>query len=350
MDMSKVKIGIIGLGFMGTTHYGIHLVNPEAQIVAVADIDAVKLTGDISAVCGNIGTRDSNQLDFSGIKTYSNGLDLINDPEVEMVDICVPTFLHKEFAMAAIKAGKHVFLEKPMARSIAEVEEIAAAAKASGKNFNVGMCVRAWPEYYDARTRFQAGEFGKLRSAGFRRYSPSVDGNSWENWFMNEQRAGGAILDLHMHDVDQIRFFFGRPQAVTSFGVRGCRSAGAVDQVTTRYDFGDGTLVIAEGGWAAGKTVPFEMSFQLICEKATVRFMSEGYKIYWEDGRVETPAVTDPKLPTGWHQELAYFVHCILDGSKPEKYQNVGEIVDSFKMYEAELASVNSGKTEKINY
>mgnify|MGYP002346457489 CR=1 FL=1 len=348
--MKKVRIGIIGLGFMGTTHFGIHQINPQAEVVAVADIDPVKLTGDISAVSGNIGTRDSNQLDFTGITAYSDPYKLINDPNVDMVDICVPTFVHCKYAMAALLAGKHVFLEKPMARSIAEVEEIAEAARNSDKYFNIGMCVRAWPEYYDARTRFQTGEFGKLKSANFRRLSQSVDGGSWENWFMNDERAGGALLDLHMHDIDQVRFFFGRPQAVTSFGVRGVRSDRAVDHVVTNYDFGDGTLVIAEGGWAAAKTVPFEMSFQLICEKATVRFMSEGYKIYWEDGRVETPEVADAKLPTGWHKELFYFVSCILDGVKPEKYQTLGEIVDSFKIYEAEARSVDSKETVKINY
>ncbi|MDD2479294.1 MAG: Gfo/Idh/MocA family oxidoreductase [Victivallaceae bacterium] len=348
--MEKVRVGIIGLGFMGTTHFGIHQANPKAQVVAVADIDKVKLTGNISAVVGNIGTRDSDQLDFSGIKTYENALDLINSLDVDMVDICVPTFLHKKFALAAIKAGKHVFLEKPFSRNLDEVKEIAAAARASDKNFNVGMCVRAWPEYFDARTRFKAGEFGALKSANFRRLSPSVDGNSWENWFMNNQRSGSAILDLHMHDIDLVRFFFGKPRAVNAFGLRGFRSDDGIDHVLARYDFGDGTLVSAEGGWAGTKSVPFEMSFQLICEKATVRFMSEGYKIYWENGEVESPEVGDATLPTGWHQELAYFVNCILDGSKPEKYQKLDELVDSFKMYEAELAAIESGKTVTINY
>ncbi len=348
--MAKVRIGIIGLGFMGTTHFGIHQMNPQAEVVAVADIDPVKLSGDISAVSGNIGTRDSDQLDFTGIATYQDAYDLINNPNVDMVDICVPTFVHKKYAMAALLAGKHVFLEKPIARNLAEVEELAAAAKESGKNFNIGMCVRSWPEYFDARTRFKAGEFGELKSANFRRLSQSVDGGSWENWFMNNERSGSAMLDLHMHDIDQVRYFFGRPQAVTSFGARGVRSDNGVDHVITNYDFGNGTLVVAEGGWAAGKTVPFEMSFQLICEKATVRFMGEGYKIYWEDGRIESPGVVDPKLPTGWHQELFYFVSCIVNGTKADKYQTIDEIVDSFKMYDAEVKSVESKKTVTVNY
>jgi len=348
--MKKVNVGIIGFGFMGTTHFGIHQANPKAKVIAVADINPVKLTGDISAVVGNIGTRDSDQLDLSGIETYEDAYDLINNPDVDLVDICVPTFLHKQFALAAIKAGKHVFLEKPFSRNLDEVEEIAAAARASDKHFNVGMCVRAWPEYFDAQSRFKAGEFGVLKSANFRRLSPSVDGNSWENWFMVHARSGGAILDLHMHDIDLVRFFFGKPRAVTAFGLRGFRSDDGIDHVLARYDFGDGTLVSAEGGWAGAKNAPFEMGFEITCEKATLRLMCGDYKIYWENGKIESPEVSDAVLPTGWHQELTYFVDCILDGTKPEKYQTLDELVDSFKMYEAEVASIKTEKTVMINY
>lgn len=140
-----------------------------------------------------------------------------------------------------------------------------------------------------------------------------------------------------------VRFFFGKPRAVTAFGMHGFRSDG-IDHVLARYDFGDGTLVSAEGSWAGAKNAPFEMGFEIICEKATVRLMVGDYKIYWENGTTESPEVSDAALPTGWHQELRYFVDCILDGSKPEKYQHLDELIDSFKMYEAEVASIESGK------
>lgn len=351
-DMKEIRIGLAGLGFMGSTHYRIYSELPGCRVVAVADVDAAKRTGDISRVVGNIGNYDNSvPFDFSKVKTYETAEAMIAAGGIDMIDICVPTPYHKEIILAALGAGLHVFSEKPLCRNLEQMREIEAAVKKSGKFFNVGMCIRAWPEYHHAATMFKAGKFGKLYSADFRRLSPTVDGNAWQNWFANGDLAGGALLDLHLHDCDAVRYFFGRPKAVTTFGVKNVwNKQGAYDQVVTDYDFGDGSLVTAQGGWCANKSVPFEMSFQLICEKATVRMMSEGYKIYWNDGRVETPEVADAKLPTGWHQELNYFVNCVRDGVMPDKYQKLGEVVDSFRMIMAEEESANAKKTVTIQY
>ena len=347
----KVKVGIIGLGFMGTTHYGIYKSNSKAEITAIADVDAAKRKGDISKVNGNIGGGDNSKpLDLTGIKTYADGMKLINDPDVDVVDICVPTFLHCQYAVAALKAGKHVFCEKPLARNVKEAGAILAEARKSDKFFSLGMCIRYWPEYSYARELYQSGKLGKLRSATFTRLSPSIAGNAWKNWFMDGRLSGGALLDLHLHDADAVRFFFGRPQTVTAFGTS-CRSSdGAMDHVITNYDFGDGTLVAAEGGWAAAKGVPFEMSFQIICEKATILFNAAGFKIYYENGRVEAPKPANPALPTGWHEELDYFLGCVQKNQRPDKFITMDEMLDSMKIITAEQQSADKRKTVKIKY
>ena len=92
------------------------------------------------------------------------------------------------------------------------------------------------------------------------------------------------------------------------------------------------------------------MSFQIICEKATVRLAGEGYKIYWEDGRIESPEIADPALPTGWHQELAYFVDCVQKGTPPRKYQTLDDVADSLKIVMAEIESVETKKSIRIKY
>ena len=143
----KIKVGIIGLGFMGTTHFDIYRSSGKAGVVAVADTNAVKLRGDISSVVGNIGGGNNKSLDLDGVSVYADGMELINDPAVELVDICLPVFLHKKFALAAINAGKHVLCEKPLAMNSADTAEIVAAAKNYNKCFMTGMCVRFWPEY-----------------------------------------------------------------------------------------------------------------------------------------------------------------------------------------------------------
>ncbi len=348
--MRKIGVGIVGLGFMGTTHFRIYKGLPGVRVVAVADVDPAKRAGDVSAVVGNIGGGDNSvPLDLEGVKAYADAAELIAAADVDVVDSCAPTVEHKRLAVLALRNGKHVMCEKPVCRSIKELDELVAEVKAAKGFFNVGMCVRAWPEYRHFKELYSSGTLGKVRSATFRRLSPDISGNGWDDWFMDSKRSGGALLDLHLHDADFVRHVFGRPEAVSSFGAKGVRSDG-VDHVLSVYRYADGALVTAEGGWAASRKVGFEMSFQVICEKATVRLAGEGYKIYWEDGRVESPAVADPALPTGWHQELAYFIACVRDGVKPDKYQSVDDVADSLRIVLAEQESVDAGRSVALQY
>ena len=130
MKQKKARIGIVGLGFMGTTHWGVYKGLKNAQIVAIADVDAKKRKGDISAVVGNIGGGDNSKpLDLAGVKVYDCAIALAKDPDVDVVDICVPTPDHAEIVCAALSAGKHVFCEKPLCRDAAQMKKIIAAAK-----------------------------------------------------------------------------------------------------------------------------------------------------------------------------------------------------------------------------
>ena len=346
--MQKVRIGLIGLGFMGTTHFGIHKANPDAEIVALADVDEAKRRGDISSVSANLGDLDSSKpLDLSGIHVYESGFDLIRDPRVDVVDICTPTEFHADLIVAALAAGKHVFSEKPLCRNEEEFARIRKAVSEAKTFINFGLCIRAWPEYEHFCARYRKGDFGNVLSATFRRLSPSVGGGHWEDWFLDGDRSGGAILDLHTHDTDFIVHLLGRPRAVSSFGRCIVSRNNGIDHVITVYDYGNGMLVESEGGWGAPASTPFEMSFQAICEKATVRFMSEGFKIYWNDGSVETPQV---EATTGWHVELRYFIDCVRNGIVPDKYQTPQSVFDSFRVVTAERASVRSGKSEIVHY
>lgn len=346
--MEKVRIGLIGLGFMGSTHFGIHKANPDAVITALADVDERKRKGDISSVAGNIGNADNSKpLDLTGVKVYESGFDLIHDPNVDMVDICVPTPYHADLVKAAIAAKKYVFSEKPLCRNLEEASELAKAVKSAEKYVNFGLCVRAWPEYDFLKTEYKKGSFGKVLSATFRRLSPSIAGKHWEDWFMDGKRSGGALLDMHTHDTDFIVYMLGRPNAVTSIGRSIVSREKGIDHVITFYHYDDGSVVEAEGCWGAPSTTPFEMTFQVICEKATIRLMAEGFKIYWNDGRIETPAV---EATTGWHVELKYFVDCIKNNIVPDRFQTFDSILDAFKVTAAEQTAVETGKRIEIAY
>ncbi len=346
----KVNVGIIGLGFMGTTHFDIYQASGKAKVVAVADTNAAKLHGDISSVIGNIGGGSNKSLNLDDIAVYADGMELINNPAVELVDICLPVFLHKKFALAAIMAGKHVLCEKPLAMNSDDAAEIVTAAKNTNKCFMTGMCVRFWPEYRYVREQYRAGKYGKMRNAFFKRFSPTVSGNGWENWFADDAKSGGALLEMHLHDTDQVLYFFGRPSSVTTTGCKGMRSKDCWDHVFSFYNFGDGTMVVAEGGWTAAKKTPFEMSFQLICEHATVIFNHAGLNIYYEDGKVEKPDLSGFVQPTGWHEEIHYLLDAIISGVPADKYVSPDELTDGITIIEAERKSAETGVPVTIEY
>ncbi len=347
----KVKVGVIGIGFMGSTHFRIHQQLDKADVVAIADINEKKLQGDWSSIVANIGDGDNTKpMDLSGVKTYTDGMDLINDPDIDMVDICVPTFLHKKYAVAALQAGKHVLCEKPLGRTSADAKEILEEAKKSKGFFSTGLCIRYWPEYQHAYKLYKSGELGKVKSATFKRTSPSVMGNAWENWYVNPELCGGALLDLHLHDTDFVQYMFGKPESVTSFGVRGVISDNGIDHAVTKYNYADGKFVTAEVGWESDKATPFEMSFQIVCEKGTIRLSETGYKIIRPDGSVEEPTPADPKLPTGWHVELDYIHSSILSGKAPVDYLPLEEMSDAIAIIEAEEESIDKKSTVEIKY
>ncbi len=340
--MKQVKVGIIGFGFMGTTHWGVYNGLRNAKVVAIADVDPAKRRGDISKVVGNIGGGDNSKpLDLSGVKTYAEANDLIADPDVDVVDVCVPTTLHMRYVLTALKFGKHVFCEKPLCRTVAEMRAIISTAKEAKGFFNVGLCVRAWPEYRHAYEYYRSGKAGKMLSATFKRISPGVDGNSWRNWYMDGQVSGGALLDLHVHDTDAVNYFFGKPKAVLSIGAN-VVSKGGIDHVVTAYDYGDGRLVMAEGGWEQAKGATFEMSFTIVCEKATLKLDASGYHIFMKDGKVLSPKCDVKAGPTGWHQELAYFISCV------PKYQMLDSVADTMAIVFAEEKSVRTRKTIRL--
>ncbi len=349
--MREIKVGLVGLGFMGTTHYGIYKNLPGVRVTAVADVDPDKRRGDISKVVGNISGGDSAKtLDLNGIAVYDDAKKLIEEADVDIIDLCVPTPDHAALTLAALKAKKHVFCEKPLCRNLEQLKEIQKAVESAETYFNVGMCIRAWPEYVHARQMINSGAVGKVKTASFRRLSPDINGNSWQNWFMLDERSGGAALDMHMHDTDAICHFFGRPEKVQSCGIRGVVSDRGIDHIFTHYVYPDGKFVTAEGGWCAAKGVPFEMSFEIVCEKATLKMDASGYHIYWTCGKTETPELNVEALPTGWHVELDYFVKCVRDGIMPDKYQTPQSIFDAVSVAMAEIESVDTQKQIEVNY
>ncbi len=335
--MSQVTVGVIGLGMMGNTHLDAYAKNPHAKVIAVADANPDLLHGRTSAK-GNLDGLAQNSFDLSTVKKYSEGLDLINDPEIQAVDICLPTFLHKKYALAALAAGKHLLLEKPVARTYADSVEIVEAAKKSGKIAMPAMCMRFWPGWNWLKQAVDSKVYGGVLSATFKRIGAQPGGRFYQNGAL----CGGAHLDIHIHDTDFVTFLFGMPKAVTSFGYS--RLSGEIDHTVSQFHYHHVPVVIAEGGWWKPMGQPFQMQYVVNFEKATAMFdiSAKDPLVVYQEGK--EPEVVKLSGKLGYDNEIDYFISCVRDGKQPTVV-NLQHGADTARLIEAEDRSIASRST-----
>ncbi len=308
-----VNVAVVGLGFMGVTHIKSYLQIPWARLVAVCDAVRLPVDGVLPGVSGNITGSDAIPLGKE-VKVYRQIEELLANPEVELVDLCVPTPLHPAQSLAALQAGKHVICEKPLARTSALAREIAVAAVAAKGYFMPAMCLRFWPEWVWVKRALEKNSYGKPLAARFRRVS-EPPGWSRSTYFKGDE-SGGALLDMHIHDTDFVQFLFGRPQAVVSTGLS--RFSGAIDHVVTQYYVDSGAIVHAEGSWLMNSGHGFNMTYTVNFENATVDYdLSRGAEALrvFEEGKPARTVKCDG--PDGYIGELSYMIEAIQTSAPP---------------------------------
>ncbi|MFO8012637.1 MAG: Gfo/Idh/MocA family oxidoreductase [Phycisphaerae bacterium] len=339
-----VNVAVVGLGMMGTTHFRGYQEIPEARVVAVCDVSGKKLSGDWSEAAGNIDTGSAARQDLSALRPYEDVDALLADDEVDLVDLCVPTFQHADFTVRALEAGKHVMCEKPMGRTSDECERMIAAAEQAGRVLAVGHVLRFWPEYILIKDMIDDGRYGKVTSATFTRLSPRP-GWTWEDWILDESRSGGAPLDLHIHDADTVQWFFGRPERVRAVGTEEAKGMG---HIVATYHWPDGPAVVAEGGWDYPAAFPFRMEASLVFEKAAVAFstMTSPTLAVYEEG-AEEPVHPDVPAADGYTEELRYVVGCVDRGEAPARLP-VEEAASAVALVEAEVQAARSGEAVTV--
>ena len=303
----KLKAAILGFGSIGHAHADGYRDQPDCELVAVADNDPGQL--QCSSAELNLGTTDS--LDLSKLRRYGSFEELIASEELDIIDICVPTDFHAHYAIAALQHNINVLSEKPMAPNLREADAMIAAAEKSGKALMIGQCLRFWGEYAYLKKVTEDGRFGKLRNLYMERLSaPATWG--FENWYMNYERAGGPITDLHIHDIDFLRYLLGEPEAVS------CRA----DSKNTRYDACQTELYYKSGipvTVVANEQltgVRFQHGFRAVFDKACLIFCDNALKVYPSDGSGE-PYVPDEIEPIqGIPAEIRYYVDLIENGKE----------------------------------
>lgn len=330
-----VNIGIVGVGGIAGAHLDGYSRIDTARIVALCDKIPERASGQKHESTLNIGAVGGGTA--LQVKSYLDYREFVNDPEVEVVDVCLPTDLHAEVSVAALEAGKHVLCEKPMALSVADCDRMIAAAEANGRFLMIAQCIRFWSEYLYMKEMVDSGKYGKVTSAIFRRLS-GLPRWSTENWFTDPKRSGGAILDLHVHDADFITYLLGLPKSVQSGGVE---NENGIGEVMTRYNYDGGEAIYAEGGWYYPSTgFPFRSTFLVRMEEATIE-LDGGLTVYQDD---KEPCKPEVAPADAYRNEIAYFLDCVTSGVKPTVV-TPWDARETIRMVLAEAESVRTGKT-----
>jgi len=331
-----LKVGIAGFGFMGRTHYQCWNKLEAAKVVAICDTNP-NIVEDTKKAVGNIGDAQAD-IDFDSLDLYTDYDKMLAEAKLDAVSVTLPTYLHPDFSIKALSAGLNVMCEKPMALSVDECENMLSAAKSSGKLLQIGHCVRFWPEYAKAKEIVDSGKYGKVIAATFQRLG-SAPTWSIDNWFGDEQRSGGMALDLHIHDTDYVQYLFGMPRAVHSFGAK--NAEGGLVHIVTQYLYDDDRVITAEGGWAMMTAFGFEMSFNIMLEKATIVYdltREPMFRICPSEGAAFTP---DVEKADGWSLEIAHFAKAIT-GRKVKPITTLEQSRNSVKIVAAETESIKT--------
>jgi predicted dehydrogenase len=245
---------------MGSTHAKAALQLPGVQLTAVCDRDEQCLSGDFSNVRGNSGDV-GGKADFTGVAQHRELADLLADPNVDAVDICLPTGMHERIAIDALRAGKNVLVEKPMALDGAAADRIVAEAEKCGRILMTAQVIRFWPEYVALRDTLINGRLGPFRTAVFRRRCAAPSWGVWE--------TSGAF-DLLIHDVDFTIHLLGKPESVASYGYS--NDTAGIDILHTHFFYANGVEVLVTGGWHNRGTYPFSMEFTATFDQDTIEF------------------------------------------------------------------------------
>ena len=233
-----------------------------------------------------------------------------------MIDICTPSYMHKDMAIELLNKGYHVLCEKPMTISANDAKEVIEATKKTDKNFMVAHVVRFMTPYAYLRGVIESGELGKLIRLDMKRIS-GIPRWSWQDWMRDESLSGGVATDLSIHDLDFVQSIMGMPDSIESYRYN---MKDDNDTVVSNLTYGD-TLVSCEGTWY-NCGIPFHATFLAVFQDGYVELSDKLYK-NGKEVEIQKAEATELELginvgnDNGYLCEMQYFVDCINKGEKP---------------------------------
>lgn len=312
-----LRVGMVGMGGISAAHRHAWEIIPEAKIVAVCEIRDEKLQVAVEA---------------TGATPYTDCLEMLEKEQLDILDICLPTYLHADYAVMGLEHGAHVLTEKPISLKEDDIDRVYDTAKRCGKNVMVAQVLRFWQEYEELKSAFDSGRYGKLLSGTMTRLG-NTPKRSWDDWMRDPQRSGLVPFDLHIHDLDFMVYTFGKPKNVQCHRARNERQ----DYFNAVYEYPD-FFISTEAAWY-DCTYKFQSGYRFQFEKAVMEwrdgvlttYLQDGTSIVFEKGK---EVETGEDLPQGnaYYNEIRYFTDCVLAGKpcdkvKPEELHTVLDLI-----------------------
>ena len=329
--MDRLRIGVIGLGWFGEIH-----------CETIAGIPNLEL----AALCTRRPDRLAEQARKFGVKkTYVDYRDMLADKDIDAISIVTMWDQHTDPTIAALAAGKHVFLEKPMASTVADCKKIIAASKKARGVLQIGHICRFNPRYRMAKQAVDAGRIGKIVALSSRRNIPAA----WTPEILNKI---GPIVGDAIHDTDLMLWFTGDTIVSAYAQTVSVRNLKFPDIGQTMYRFKDGATATLETVWCMPEKTPFDIDerMSIVGTEGIIHIQDTFPNLGIVDGsRLHSPDTTywpmfDGERGGALRDELSYFTNCALKSETP----TIGTPEDAAAALEATIAAEESARTGHV--
>ncbi len=312
-----LKVGLVGVGGISGAHIPVWEEMNNAELVALCDI------------------RPERMEKYGSKRCYTDFDEMLANEELDILDICLPTYLHADFAVKAMEKGINVITEKPISLKEEDIDRVYSTAEKNNVKFMVAHVLRFWPEYELLKEIYDSKRYGKLLSGTMIRLG-GYPKWSWDGWMMDEKRSGLTPFDLHIHDLDFMVYAFGLPKVAHQYRSKLPKQ----DFISICYDFGDFSIN-SEASWYAA-SYPFTAEFRFQFEDAIVASENGKMMIHLKDDEKidlsqeaegDTGNINLPKS-NAYANEIIYFADCVennkpVDKFKPEELRCVLDILNS---------------------
>ncbi|MFS0861133.1 Gfo/Idh/MocA family protein [Fredinandcohnia sp. 179-A 10B2 NHS] len=294
------NIGLVGLGFIGKTHYQAYQQLTNCKVVAICTRKEVHDQEITSTFKGSF------------VSDYE---ELLKNKEIDIIDICLPTFLHEEYIVKAARAGKHIICEKPLTLTMDSAHRIIEEVTTHNVKLFVGHVLRFWPEYQAIKAYSESEQLKDIDIVHAKRLGQTP---TWSDWFQYPEKGGSALYDLHIHDIDFLTYLLGEVESVYAVGNQ--NKYGAWDHVMTTLTFTNKSKAFVEASQRMSNGFPFTMSLRAQASQGTLDFQiaagenienieeNNNQLLYYSNG--QSSAIEYEKVDA-FQNELMYFVNCI---------------------------------------